>query len=257
MVTPDGKVPQKPPPEIIRLSKLRSWAVACNGDPALVQAMATNYAVPNKDNERCRFRTTWMKLDHRWYHLELAVNIDELNDAELILPGIALVLITIFHASKDVDLLPFLTTTTDLVPDKSVPIQEPCERHRKTFRDAAEGTEHPSDWTRFNVGRSLKALATGSPETQMRELRKLHLRWWHCGKEAMRRVLSAAGLPSSILDKVSQVVDTCRECRSWTRPANETIPTMRMTTAFNEHVEVDLMFYKEHTIFHMICCGTR
>lgn len=257
MVTPDGKVPQKPPPEIIRLSKLRSWAVACNGDPALVQAMATNYAVPNKDNERCRFRTTWMKLDHRWYHLELAVNIDELNDAELILPGIALVLITIFHASKDVDLLPFLTTTTDLVPDKSVPIQEPCERHRKTFRDAAEGTEHPSDWTRFNVGRSLKALATGSPETQMRELRKLHLRWWHCGKEAMRRVLSAAGLLSSILDKVSQVVDTCRECRSWTRPANETIPTMRMTTAFNEHVEVDLMFYKEHTIFHMICCGTR
>ena len=73
----------------------------------------------------------------------------------------------------------------------------------------------------------------------------------------MKRVLSAAGLPKEVLDKIPQVVDTCRECRKWARPANETIPTLRMTTAFNEHVEADLMFYREHVIFHLICCGTR
>lgn len=73
----------------------------------------------------------------------------------------------------------------------------------------------------------------------------------------MRRVLSAAGLPKDVLDKVNEVVDTCRECRKWSRPANETIPALRMTTNFNEHVEADLMFYKEFVLFHMICCGTR
>ncbi|CAK9060240.1 unnamed protein product [Durusdinium trenchii] len=37
-VTHDGKVAQRPPPEILRLSDLRSWATACNGDPALIIA---------------------------------------------------------------------------------------------------------------------------------------------------------------------------------------------------------------------------
>ena len=130
-------------------------------------------------------------------------------------------------------------------------------KNRRTFRDADAGTEHPSDWSGFDVSRSLKALATGGQNTRLRELRKLHLHWWHASKEAMRRVLSAAGLSKEILDQVSHVVDTCRECRQWSRPANETIPTLRMTTAFNEHVECDLMFYREHVIFHVICCGTR
>lgn len=257
-VTHDGKVAQRPPPEILRLSDLRSWATACNGDPALIIAKAASFALPRKEFEHCRFRTTWIRVGPRWYQLELAVNLGELDNPAAILPGLADLSITIFHPSKDVDLTPFLTTTMDIVPiDRPEPTREFAERSRRTFRDAAEGTEHHSDWTRFNVGRSLKALSVGSPDTQMRELRKLHLRWWHCSKEAMRRVLHSAGPPASILNKVTQVVDTCRECRAWARPANKTIPTMRMSTAFNEHVEVDLMFYKEHTIFHMICCATR
>eukprot|EP00438_Fugacium_kawagutii_P035880 Skav204682 [mRNA] locus=scaffold1284:96116:106049:- [translate_table: standard] len=201
-------------------------------------------------------------------NLNYQTNPSELEQPDALLPGIASPLVTIFHPSNDIDLTPFLTTTTDIVPHEpeSVPQgsdarefqpRASASKNRRTFKDADVGTEHPGDWSRFHVGRSLKTLSTGNNATQIRELRKLHLRWWHCGKESMKRVLTAAGLPKEILDKIPQVVDTCRECRQWTRPANETIPTLRMTTAFNEHVEVDLMFYREHVIFHLICCGTR
>lgn len=119
------------------------------------------------------------------------------------------------------------------------------------------GSEHASDWTRFNVSRSLRALSAGNIHVQRRELRKLHLRWWHAGKESMKRILSAAGLGKDVLEEVVRTVDTCRECRMWSRPAHETIPTLRMSTKFNEHVECDLMFYREFIIFHLICCCTR
>jgi hypothetical protein len=148
-----------------------------------------------------------------------------------------------------------MTTTTDLVPlDLPDPskchTRAPAVRHRRTFAEASVGTEHPADWSRFNVGKSLKALSVGNPDTQMRELRKLHLRWWHASKQAMRQVLQSAGLPNSVLDKIPQVIDTCRECRQWSRPAHETIPTLRMTTRFNEHVEADILFYREFAVFH-------
>eukprot|EP00438_Fugacium_kawagutii_P025194 Skav218080 [mRNA] locus=scaffold3382:13254:23272:- [translate_table: standard] len=154
-------------------------------------------------------------------------------------------------ASISADLQSQLADNSDLAT-----LRTPATRNRRTFQEVGVG-EHPSDWSRFNVGRSLQALSAGSSATRMRELRKLHLRWWHCGKESMRRVLAAAGLPKEILDMIPGVIDTCRECRKWSRPANETVPTLRMTAAFNEHVEVDLLFYREHVIFHLICCGTR
>ena len=262
-VTPDGLVAQKPPPEIIRLCKYRSWTHAVNGNPTVVHNESSTFAVPRTEHNDHKLRTTWARVNQRWYQLELAISWTELDNPKGILPGIANPLITIFHPSKDIDLTPFLTTTTDIIPyrpgeqTREFPPRTSAVRNRRTFQDADAGAEHPGDWSRFNVGRSLKALSTSTPNTQIRELRKLHLRWWHGSKEAMKRVLSAAGLPKEVLDKIPQVVDTCRECRKWAKPANETIPTLRMTTAFNEHVEADLMFYREHVIFHLICCGTR
>ena len=262
-VTHDGRIPQEPPPEIIRLGKYRSWTVACNGNPAVVHDRSSEFAVPRHEHEDHKYRTTWARTNQRWYQLELAVNWSDMDNPNGLLPGIANPLITIFHPSPDIDLTPFLTTTSDIVPihrdnhPRAFQPRASANKNRRTFQDADVGTEHPGDWSRFNVGRSLKALSAGNNATQIRELRKLHLRWWHGSKEAMKRVLSAAGLPKEVLDKIPQVVDTCRECRKWARPANETIPTLRMTTAFNEHVEADLMFYREHVIFHLICCGTR
>lgn len=252
--THDGRVPQKPPPEIIRLLKYRSWTKACNGNPALVQSDAFEFALPRHECRGHLFRTTWALVDQKRYQLELAIKWNELSDM-LVLPGFAQVLVTIFHPSKDIDLTPFMTTTTDLVPlDLPDPskchTRAPAVRHRRTFAEASVGTEHPADWSRFNVGKSLKALSVGNPDTQMRELRKLHLRWWHASKQAMRQVLQPAGLPNSVLDKIPQVIDTCRECRQWSRPAHETIPTLRMTTRFNEHVEADILFYREFAVFH-------
>ena len=66
----------------------------------------------------------------------------------------------------------------------------------------------------------------------------------------MTKVLSAAGLGQDILDMIPDIVNTCRECRMWMRPANETIPTLRDTSTFNQHVEVDLIFFKEHHFSH-------
>ena len=64
-------------------------------------------------------------------------------------------------------------------------------------------------------------------------------------------------MPQDVLNLIPDIVDTCRECRAWQRPDNETVPSMRLATAFNELVEVDLMFYKQHIILSMIDRASR
>ena len=81
----------------------------------------------------------------------------------------------------------------------------------------------------------------------MRELRKLHLRWWHATKEEMARVLRSAQVSQEILDIFPTVVNNCRECRKWQLPAPQTIPTLRVPTLFNQHVECDILFYKDRS----------
>ncbi len=73
----------------------------------------------------------------------------------------------------------------------------------------------------------------------------------------MTRILGAAGLPKDVLELVNDIVDTCKECRKWQRPANETIATSGVSTAFNEHVEMDLMFYKKFIVCHFIDRASR
>jgi hypothetical protein len=55
------------------------------------------------------------------------------------------------------------------------------------------------------------------------------------------KVLEAAGLPRRVLDMVNDIVDTCKECRKWTRPQQITQAAFKMSTRFNEHVEMDLI----------------
>ena len=170
-------MPQPPPPEIIRLLKYREWTNACNGHPAFIHGPISEYMTPEEKFPDFGYRTTWARIGDKWYQLELAKNWKELADPKQLLPGIASVSITIFHKTDSSDLRPFQTTITDIVPMYQP--REYAERHRRTYRDANEGTEKPADWTRFNVSRSLRALSSGAPGVKRRELRKLHLRWWH------------------------------------------------------------------------------
>ena len=252
------------PHEILRLAKLEGWTEACNGDPALVIPNCVEFIIPQDDirsygncplHESYIYRTTWAKYSNKWYLLELVHNWTDTADRADTLPGLADCSVTIFHQDLSTDMSPFVPIDSEqghkFNPRTSAP------KHRKTYHDASVGSEHASDWTRFNVSRSLRALSAGNIHVQRRELRKLHLRWWHAGKESMKRILSAAGLGKDVLEEVVRTVDTCRECRMWSRPAHETIPTLRMSTKFNEHVECDLIYYREFIIFHLICCCTR
>ena len=119
--------------------------------------------------------------------------------------------------------------------------------------DASVGTPTPSDWTRFDATTSLRALRGNQHDTRTRELRKLPLRLWHASKEEMARVLRAATISQDILDLIPSVV----KCRKWLPPAHQTIPILRLSTRFNQHVECDILFYKDRMVLHLICCASR
>ena len=91
----------------------------------------------------------------------------------------------------------------------------------------------------------------------LRELRKLHLRWWHAGTAAMTKMLSTCGLPASTTDKIRGVVNSCKECRAWAAAGNKTVSTLSLPTRFNESVEGDLLFYKQAVIMHLLDRCTR
>ena len=139
-----------------------------------------------------------------------------------------------------------------------VQTRAPHTRNTRKFIDTAPGPEHRSDWSRFEIGAVLRTLKLAQNEATIdRELRKLHLRWWHASKTSTTKVLTAAGLPKEVIEMIPGIVDTCKECRKWQKPPPETIATYKMTTKFNEHVEFDLMFYKSFTIFHGVDRASR
>ena len=131
------------------------------------------------------------------------------------------------------------------------------ERVRRTFAEASSGSGQANDWTRFDIRASLRALKSDNPAVITRELRKLHLRWWHAGITSMTTILRAAGIHSNVLSRISEVIKNCRECRVWAASGNTTIPTLSLPDQFNQHVEVDLMFYRTFIVFHMIDRCTR
>ena len=106
--------------------------------------------------------------------------------------------------------------------------------------DSGSATSSPSDWTKWNIGSSLQILRAGSPAATLRELRKLHLRWWHATAQQLQNTLRAAGLPQSTLDACVPIVNTCKQCRAFERPGRQTEATLTLTTRFNEIVETDI-----------------
>ena len=68
----------------------------------------------------------------------------------------------------------------------------------------------------------------------------------------MRDVLTAVGLPKSVIEQVQPVVDTCTVCRTWQRRGEKPQATLSMTTEFNEGVQVDVLFLNDGTVVHII-----
>ena len=122
--------------------------------------------------------------------------------------------------------------------------QDSEPRVRRVYADAGTGTVRLPDWSRFNIQISLRNLRSYVPSVVQRELRKLHLRWWHAKEPKMRTLLAAAGLDEVRLAMIKPIVDTCRECRAWQKRGNEVMPSLSLPTKFNEQGECDLMFYK-------------
>ena len=69
----------------------------------------------------------------------------------------------------------------------------------------------------------------------------------------MTQTLKACGIAQSTLDKIPGIISTCRECRVWAKGGKATVPSVTLSERFNQHVECDLMFYKQHIIFHLMC----
>ena len=126
------------------------------------------------------------------------------------------------------------------------------QRVRRTYADASSGTVALPDWTRFNIQQSLRNLRSWVPSVIQKELRRLHLRWWHASESKMRGILQRAGIDAVRLDMIKSVVDTCRECRAWQRPGNEVVQSVSLPTKFLEEGEADLLFYKKYIAFHIV-----
>ena len=60
-----------------------------------------------------------------------------------------------------------------------------------------------------------------------------------------------------MLGKIPSIVDTCRVCRMWTRPSPHATATSRLTTAFNQVMQYDLVFIDSKIVLHMICTTIR
>ena len=85
----------------------------------------------------------------------------------------------------------------------------------------------------------------------------IHIRLWHCPAKRMMDLLRVAGAPAHVIDQVQSIVDTCRICRSWQDVAPKAVTSSSLCTYFNEEIQVDLMFWKQHIICHIIDVAVR
>ena len=56
---------------------------------------------------------------------------------------------------------------------------------------------------------------------------------------------------------IASICDTCRVCRQWKRPTDRAVNSTRVSFAFNNAMQCDLLFVMEHIILHMVDEATR
>ena len=113
------------------------------------------------------------------------------------------------------------------------------------------------DWSSFDLGTALRALKSEDPQIQIRALRRLHTRWFHCSSKRMQEMLIAAGVNPTVAQRSKDVVMTCRACRLWKRPSPSSVGSSRLSTTFNKACQLDLLFFESHVICHIIDESTR
>ena len=69
----------------------------------------------------------------------------------------------------------------------------------------------------------------------------------------MCTILKAVDLDEARHALIKQIVCSCRECRSWQRPGNMSVPSVSLPTKFCEEGECDIMLSgATWKIFHII-----
>ena len=67
----------------------------------------------------------------------------------------------------------------------------------------------------------------------------------------MISILKHAGVKAETLELVKEVVDTCRICRAWKKPGIKSMSHLNQSEAFNERVQVDILYVDEWIIVHL------
>ena len=107
--------------------------------------------------------------------------------------------------------------------------------------DALEPSKEPL-WSQWNSGNALRMLRSAQIGVVRRTVRKMHIRLWHMPAARMRALFQHAGAPQQSIDLSKEVVDTCRLCREWQSAAPRTMTTGNFAGAFNDELQVDLLF---------------
>eukprot|EP00971_Amphidinium_carterae_P030095 591580-Amphidinium_carterae.1 len=136
-------------------------------------------------------------------------------------------------------------------------IDEYIRKQRDAETQATSPDEVP-DWSAWDLKRVAKWLQQPMSVSRIRAvLRRLHVRWWHCSAERMLGILRTCGVTESVLAEVRGVCDSCAICRKWHKPNPKPRTTSRLSTAFNETVQLDILYIERKPVVHMIDEATR
>ena len=167
------------------------------------------------------------------------------------------------------DVEPVEPENAEAVPGEGVSLDQPegppvapvrPARRRRAMADAGTQAGDEGDtpeWSAFDVGVALNGLRNGTDGVRRKILRRLHVRWWHASFTKMCNILQQAGISKDIQKLCKDIVGTCKICRKWTKVENKPMAKTRMSTSFNECIQVDVMFWKGHYVLHTIDECTR
>ena len=118
------------------------------------------------------------------------------------------------------------------------------------MREVASQAVDDADWAELGVGRAMQLLRSVHPGVVRRAVRRLHIRLWHALAARLCSLLSKTGVPQAAM--MQAVADTCRVCHSWTMHGQRSISSGQVHGAFNEDLQLDLIFWHTHMVMHMI-----
>ena len=110
---------------------------------------------------------------------------------------------------------------------------QPVRQESRRSRGVDAGTQADNelrDWASYDLGRALRVLQSRDETAVKMALRRLHIRFWHASTARMTEILKAAGVPAETLKLIKPVVDTCRTCRIWAKPAPNASAPSRMAS---------------------------